>query len=263
MPEPRHFSCSYELDERLDRELVNLNQSTYRLLQASLANGYNVQLGPDGMPDAVQYYLLYVAALIYGACDAVLTLALHNLGREARIIERQVFEYWLRAAYYAERPEEARIALHSTPFQEKALLDQLQYSKDSERYRDVARVCGEIEAVIPEAATYREPSVQGIIDPKNNADLARFYAFHYRASSQMAHASFNGVGGVWGLEGLSFDSRQKNPNLSIVQATSYLLVFMMLLNEKLQLSLSEELEQRKARFLVIQERIFAEMAVAE
>lgn len=260
MPEARKYTCSYELDERLDRELVKLNQASYRLMQRSLSESYKLELASDGMPDAVQYYLLYVAALIYGACDAALTLALHNLGREARIIERQVFEYWLRATYFAERPEEARIALHSTPFQEKALLDQLQYTKDSERYRDVSRICSEIEEAVPEAARYREPSVQSIIDPKNNAELARFYALHYRASSQMAHASFNGAGGVWGLEGLSFDSRLKSPNYSIVQITSYLLSFMTLLNEKLQLSMSVELDSLKQKFTAIQERILKDMA---
>jgi len=262
MPKGRKYVCSYELDDRLDKELVDLNQAAYRLLQEALAGSYKLQLTPDGMPDAVQYYLLYVAALIYGASDAALTLALHNLGREARILERQIFEYWLRAQYYADRPDEARVALHSTMFQEKALLDELQYSKDSERYRDVARICSEIEATVPEAARYREPSVYSIIDPKNNSELAQFYALHYRASSQMAHASFNGVGGVWGLEGLSFDSRQKNPNFSIVQTTSYLIAFMTLINEKLELGMATKLESIKRSFSGVQERIIDDMTGA-
>ena len=87
MPETLPFTCSYELDERLTRELVKLNQATYRLLQATLSGSYyDIKLDRDGMPDAVQYYLLYVAALVYGACDAALTLALHNLGREAEFL---------------------------------------------------------------------------------------------------------------------------------------------------------------------------------
>jgi hypothetical protein len=249
------FRCSYELDQRVDKDLVNINQSLYRSLQASLGNSYKLAYAPDGMPDAVQYYLLYVAALIYGAADAVLTLVLHNLGREARILERQVFEYWLRAAYFVEHPEEARIALHSTAFQERALLDQLGYSKDSERYRDIVRVCNEIVESMPEAAKYREPTVRSIIDPKNNEDLARFYALHYRASSQIAHASFNGVGGVWSSDGLSFDSRQADPNLTLVQVTSYLLAFLTLLDKALGLSPPVNLEMYKEHFLGIQTRL--------
>jgi len=254
-PEVAPFRCSYELDARLDKELVQLNQSLYRRLQQALEGGYKVRLTSEGLPDAVQFYLLYVAALIYGAADAVLTLSLHNLGREARILERQVFEYWLRASYYAEHPEEARVAFHSTPFQEKALLDELRYSKDSDRYREVLDTCNEIALKVPEAARYREPSVRSIIDPKNNEELSQFYALHYRASSQMAHASFNGVVGVWGMEGLSFDSRQGNPNYSIETTTSYLLVFMILINDKLELNLSAELESFKETFAQIQRRL--------
>jgi hypothetical protein len=251
------FKCSYELDQRVDKELVKLNQSLYRSLQSSLGPTYNLAYAPDGMPDAVQYYLIYVAVLIYGAADAALTLVLHNLGREARVLERQIFEYWLRAAYFSDHPEEARVALHSTPFQELALLDELGYSKDSERYRDVVRVCDEIADELPQVAKYREPSVRSIIDPRNNAELARFYALHYRASSQMAHASFNGVGGVWDLNGLSFDSRQANPNYTLVQVTSYILAFMMLLDKELSLSMSSELEAFKDKFLNIQGRLSA------
>jgi hypothetical protein len=211
------------------------------------------------MPDAVQYYLLYVAALIYGAADAVITLSLHNLGREARIIERQIFEYWLRAAYFADHADEARIALHSTPFQEKMLLDQLGYSKDSQRYRDIARACLEIETAFPEAARYREPSVKSIIDPNNNGKLARFHALHYRAASQMAHASFNGVGGVWGIEGLSFDSRLPNPNFSIVQVASYLLAFIGLIDQKLDLKITRQLQTLRENFATIQERVLEDL----
>ena len=78
----------------------------------------------------------------------------------------------------------------------------------------------------------------------------------------MAHASFNGVGGVWGVEGLSFDSRQKSPNFSIVQVTSYLLAFMTLINEKLQLSITADLDLLKETFHKVQERILTEMTMA-
>jgi hypothetical protein len=249
------FHCSYDLDQRLDRELVNLNQSLYRRLQSALSDGYKLQFSDDGFPNAVQYYLLYVAALIYGAADAALTLTLHNLGREARVLERQIFEYWLRAAYFADHPEEARVALHSTPFQEKKLLDEFGYTKESDRYREVLESCDIVEGKMPAAKQYREPSVRQIIDPKNNPDLARFYALHYRASSQMAHASFNGVGGVWGPNGLSFDSRQDDPNFTIVSVTKYLLVFIELAHRELRLGLDADIDEFRRRFMAVQERL--------
>jgi|ERR1700680_1315857 len=249
------FKCSYTLDQRVDKELANFNQETYRFLQSIFASGYKVRYEKDGMPNAVDYFLLYNSALLYGAADAVLTLVLHNLGREARILERQAFEYWVRATHYASNPDAARLALYSTPFQEKRILDDLGYDKNQKRYRRLARICQEVQQKVPDAENYREPPLRAIINPKGDPDLNRFYALHYRVSSQMAHATSAGVGGVWNTDGLSFDSRQKNPNYTLVNVTIYLLAFLTLLSEHMSIDISAKLSASKERWNRIQQTL--------
>jgi hypothetical protein len=39
-------------------------------MRLALGDRYNFLLESDGLPNAVQYYLLYAAALIHGAVDA-------------------------------------------------------------------------------------------------------------------------------------------------------------------------------------------------
>jgi len=87
--------------------------------------------------------------LIYGAADAALTLVLHNLGREARVFQRQIFECLIRASNYAENPDEAKLALVSTAFQEMALLDQLGYDRTSERYSRLRQFSESVADVFP------------------------------------------------------------------------------------------------------------------
>jgi hypothetical protein len=48
-------------------------------------------IGKQLLPNAVQVWVAYLGALVYGAADSALTLSLHNLGREARILERQIY----------------------------------------------------------------------------------------------------------------------------------------------------------------------------
>jgi hypothetical protein len=242
------FRCNYELDQRADLELVNLTQAIYRAIPRALEGKANIALDDDGLPDAGQYYLLYVASLIYGAADAALTLTLHNLGREARILERQVFECLVRAAYYAANPEEAKLALLSTAHQEMKLLDQLGYSTDAERYRRVRKVANEVDAQHKFARAYREPQLRDILSAPGNEGLQRMYALNYRVSSLMAHASFNGAGAIMKEEGLSFDSREELVNFGIASVTVCLLAFMELINLHLKLGIDEQIETFKEQW---------------
>lgn len=253
------FQCHYELDQRPDSDLVTLNQTAYRFIEAALGKNYPLRIEDDGLPNPVEYYLLYVAALIHGAADAVLTLILHNLGREARILERQIFEYWVRAQYYAGNPEEAKLYMLSTPFRERQILDELGYDKTAERYIRVQRECEEIFATYPDAAKYREPPLRDILGPKEDERMTALYALNYRVHSQMAHGTIAGVGGVWGEDGLQLDSRQKNPNLSLEAVTAYVLGFLELMNKHLRISASAQIETLKDKFHIAQTRLWASM----
>ena len=255
--QPR-FRCSYELDDRVDKELANLCQKTYRSLQNALTPQIKLRRGENGLPDPVQYYLLYTTALVYGAADALVTLVLHNLGREARLLERQIFECSVRAEFYANNPDVARLALLSTPFQEKKLLDQLGYDKTSQRYLRISKTCDEVAAKHPESRIFREPSLLEMIRRNKDIELTRFYTLHYRLSSQLAHATLAGVGSVWGKKGLSFDSRLSNPNWSLEMVCVYLLSFMNLLNEHLEVGIKDTIGDLTIEWKRVEKRLRGE-----
>jgi hypothetical protein len=247
------FFCRYDLDQRPLRDLVNFNQYLYRLIPELLVDHTQIAIDKDGLPDAVHYYLLYASALIHGAADAALTLVLHNLGREARLQERQVFECWVRAKYYSDNPDVAFIALRATPFQEKTILERLGYSRQRKRYLEISKVCEDIERLYPLARNYKEPSIGQILRSNEDKEAA-FYTFHYRLSSQVAHATFQGAGGVITDDGLQFDSRLPDPNISIAAITTYLLAFIDLLSRKLEIKRGlDELPGLVNRWRAIQE----------
>jgi hypothetical protein len=249
------FTCHYELDQRPDVDLVRLFQEAYRLIESALGDTYRLPIETDGLPDAVQYYLLYAAALIYGAADASLTLTLHNLGREARIVGRQIFEYWTRAQYYASNPAEAKRLLLSSPFREREILDELGYDKETDRYRDLEKDCDEVLARYPGADTYREPRLRNIVGSKHDPIATKYYAFLYRIPSQTVHGAGAGLGVVMGERGVAFDSRETKPNISLSIETWLLLQFLSLINNRMRIDISSKLEELKERLTCIESRL--------
>jgi hypothetical protein len=249
------FHCTYELDTRLDRDLIGLSQVIYRELAASLGPNYRVPMDENNIPKAVPFYLLYLSALVYGAADAAVTLTLHNLGREARIIERQLFEYWVRSSFYSENPELAQLAMYSTASEERKILDGLNYPRDSDRYRRVMSEAALLDDLKPDAVKFREPSLQSMLSANDSAKLKQLYTLHYRIASQIAHGAFAGIGMVIGDEGVTFDSRIPEPNNSIQMVILYVLGFFQILNRELELGVSETIEGFKTDFERITSRL--------
>lgn len=68
----------------------------------------------------------------------------------------------------------------------------------------------------------------------------------------MAHASFNGAGGIITEDGVSFDSRESLPNYIIANITVYLLAFIELLDSKLSLRFDERLGEYRSRWVALQ-----------
>jgi hypothetical protein len=252
----RAFSCRYELDQRPDSELVNFNQELYRSIPQIIGDKADIPLDEDNLPDAVHYYLLYTSALVHGAADAALTLILHNLGREARIHERSIFEYWVRAKFYSDNPEIAKLALRASLFQEREILDRLGYDKTSPRYTELNATCQSVEPRYPDAVRYKEPSLGQILGSGKSEQLTQFYTFHYRLSSQTAHAAFAGSGGIMTEQGVQFDGREPDPNISLVAIITYLIAFIELLASKLELAEGmRRLPDLRKRWNTIQDRL--------
>ncbi|MGA2760872.1 MAG: hypothetical protein ABSF08_11190 [Candidatus Cybelea sp.] len=247
------FTCTYDLDQRPDPELVNLFQESYRFIEDSLGSTFHFTVDSDGRPNAVQAYILYVAALIVGAADASLTLTLHNLGREARFLGRQIFEYWLRAAYYAARPNEAKSLLLSLPFGERQILDELGYEKDSERYKVLEAQCADTLARHPGFVPHNEPKLSKIVGSDPTAK--KLYAFFYRIPSQTGHATGAGFGAVYKERGVDFNSQEPNPNIGLAVDAWIIHQFLKLMNVELGLKFTVAVNAFSARLESIRERL--------
>jgi hypothetical protein len=257
------FNCHYELDQRPDRELVNLFQESYRFIKVALGDNYDLPLGSDGLPDAVQYYLLYAAALIHGAADASLTLTLHNLGREARILGRQIFEYWIRAQYYANNPPDAELLMLSAPFTEREILDQLGYDKSLERYKNLENSCAWVLAQFPGFKVYSEPGLRSIVGAKHDPVATKFYAFLYRIPSQTIHATGAGLGTVMREEGVAFDSRETNPNIGLHIETWLVVRFLALMNDHLNINIGPKVAEFETRLQAVRDRLGEDFGAAD
>jgi len=225
---------------------------------------FRMQLGADGVPaNAGELWLAYTAALAYGAADALLLCVLHNRGREAIILERQIVEYFIRARYYNEHPDEARLEFLAWPLRDKKFLDDIGLDTGSERYRAAEAACRVVQVKFPEAYKYadanrgRERHFAGMYGDMNDASVRAEYAFKIRRTSQTLHGSVVGMQDVLdfrdGFIGIKFDSRSDDPNFCIESATIHLIEFLNVINATLALN-------RDADVLGLQEGIDAILA---
>jgi hypothetical protein len=258
------LKCDTALDTRVDSELIGLCQRATQLLPEFFTR-FRMQLDSDGVPaNASELWLAYTAALAYGAADALLLCVLHNRGREAIIVERQIVEYFFRAKYYAEHPEEARFEFLAWPLRDKKFLDDIGLETGSERYRAAEDACDLVQKKFPDAYRYaeakrgRERDFASMYGDMNEASVRAEYAFKIRRTSQTLHASVVGMQDVLdfssdGVIGIKFDSRSDDPNFCIESATIHLIEFLNIINATLALT-------READVLALQQRMDAILA---
>jgi hypothetical protein len=265
------FKCSYELDQRVEKDLANLFQRMYRSIQSLLGEQAKLTLKPrqgierELAPDAVEAWTIYIASLLHGICDAALTLILHNLGREARLLERQAFEYVTKAMYFQRHPRAAKRELESEVFRERHLLEEIGYDKRSKRYRNVRALCAALARKRPALAAYARktmkrvpPAVADTLGRKGRRRL-KMYAYNYRMSSQTTHATILGMRDVITEKGVQFDGRLPNPNLSLLFMGRYVLVFLKLLDQVFVLGKADIVKSLEDEFSPIEQRLFSAM----
>ncbi len=215
----------------------------------------------ESFPDAVQLWVIYCTALSYGAADAALTLVLHNLGREARILARQIFEYSAKAWYFKRHPRAAKRELESEPFRELYLLEDLGYDKRASRFRGINKLCNALNRARPALATYARktrdrtpPTTKGLLGRKGRR-TRETYALHYRIRSQTVHATVLGMRDVVTELGIAFDSREPEPNLTLLDICRYLLTLLRLLNDVLKLKAEYKIESLVSAFAAIEKSL--------
>jgi hypothetical protein len=109
--------CATPVDGRTDKDLFSVNQHATALLPRFFEGVRMEQIG--GMPVRFgEMWLSYLAAEIYGAADAALIAIVHNRGRQARILERQMYEMMIKAHYYIENEDDARLEYLALPFRD-------------------------------------------------------------------------------------------------------------------------------------------------
>jgi hypothetical protein len=268
-PQKKKYSCPYELDERLEQDLVNLNQQLYRSIQRFLGTTANIKVakatyfGKQLLPDAVQVWTLYCGALIAGAADAALTLSLHNMGREARILERQIFEYVMKAWYFKRHPRAARRELETFPFRDLHFLEQARFDRRKKRFRDVEKMCRALRISRPALARYAKrtankeaPSVKDTIPRrKGSKELTAEYTRAYRWPSLTMHASVLGMAEVIKEEGIQFDSRLDDPNYTILFTSRFIMTFLTIVNDVFSLSRDSDIEKLNNELVKIEDRL--------
>ena len=258
--------CATPLDDRIDTQLLALNQRATGALPEYLAGVRVEHVG--GLPvNCADLWVAYLAAELYGNADATLVAISHNRGRQARILVRQMFENRTKARYYAANPEPARLEFLSWPFRDLQLCEQYQLDPASIRVTEAQKAIDNISAKFPEVATYakstREASLKQMVDSMHATAVEsdHEYAFHYRRLSQTSHGTIPGMGdvldfGTDGKLGIRFDSRLDDPNFEVQLMTIYILDYLRLLNDQFSLGRETEIEAMEQESSEILARLY-------
>jgi len=256
-PQVPSTTCSIQLDTRIDRRLINLFQRLYRSIGQAQAGGFKIRMLPRrGLPmkftfDPIEAWTMYFAVLIYGAAEAALILDLHNLGRETKLLERSIFEYLCVALYYSKHPREADDELLAEPIRELELLEALGYDRRRKRFKDVAALArqlrlkrpGQVRRLAKYKNLHRKIGVVKAGIRTLGGSIKSHYALHYRVPSQVVHGTVLGLREVVTNQGITFDSRQKNPNVVLWTISLYLIEFLRLQNRVFSLGFQASITQ--------------------
>jgi hypothetical protein len=213
----------------------------------------------------VQSWVIYYAALVLGASDAALTLAVHNLGREAKILARQIFEYTFKAQFFAGHPRQAKRELETGPFRELWLLEDLDYDRRRARYRRLKAECLQLARKRPKLYAYAKktrrkepPSVPDSMGRRSRQRVAT-YGLHYRLRSQTMHGSVLGMRDIFTEQGIQFDSREPDPNFALADICRYLIAFLRIMNGVLSLGKAKEIDASSDHIGRIERRLFSHL----
>jgi hypothetical protein len=270
MTDAKPFECRYTLDIRADHALVQAVESAAFAIQDTFAGAkFQIRMREDGLPaDPWQVWIIYLATLTFGAAQSLVTLILHNLGREARIVERAMYEYVERATYYGNHHHEAWLEFLSHPFRELKLLNQLGYDKMTAKYRDVTETVEHLKTIAPDIAAHaakndgKELGFSSMVEKNHKGGSIEDYAFHYRMPSQTAHGSVLGLMELFQLDGtggpprLEFNSQQADPNHSLIFGLKHLVEMMTLMAATLPGTMAFDAAEYHHRYTTIGARLY-------
>jgi hypothetical protein len=247
--------CATPLDTRVDAELVALNQRATSLIPDFFTGVRIEQQG--GVPIRFEeMWVSYFAAEMLGNADAALITIVHNRGRQARILERQMYEVLKKTEYYVAHPDEARLELLAAPWRDKEFAEQMQWDQASVRYVSILKAIDTVSRRFPDVPQYarhhrREKTFREMVGDQCDIEATHEYAFNYRRLSQTAHVAAAGMEDVFdyrsdGNIGIKFDSRLADPDFAIQNMTLYLISFLNVVNQLFELGRDEEVDDLTA-----------------
>jgi len=256
--------CGTTLDPRIDQELLAVHQEATKLIPA-LFEGIQMKMKGSLPDDCARVWLAYLAAEVYGNADAAIIAIVHNRGRQAQILERQLFECITKAEYYINNPDEARLEFLALPFRDKKYMDALQVDPTAKKYVACVNAIDVISKTFPEVPEYaklndsKERPFAQMLGDMNDPDVRKEYALRYRRKSQTPHGTVVGMFDVLEFSDtgciVKFDSRLFDPNLSIAEMTIFLLKFLDLLDQYLGTKRWNEIEVLDGRLNEIIKRL--------
>jgi hypothetical protein len=185
------YRSPFRLDDRVKPDLLQFARQIVagtQLLHESIAEK---KKRGDAAIDCTELVNLHFTVLASSVTDSALILIAHGNGRDAQILERAQYEYFLNAAFYGYRHDKAALYYLARPahalreygnigVKSGPVIDALRFElRQNEAQLD--------SALAPRLATYRQPSVEFmenalLLDPKKSR------ALKYARPSLIAHA---------------------------------------------------------------------------
>lgn len=179
-------------DTRIPTPILTLAKDASDALRVLLnfeipaAGGYT---GAAAEQTAVLTWLKYLGALTWTVSDAVICLASFRLGGTGELLQRQVFEYAVKARYYIEHPGEALDQMHRAVHQLPEYLAQLGYTPS-----DMVEALANRDAIIaqgipePKAEKKTDQMLRDLVE-----DSDQIYTTRFRVPSKILHATALGM----------------------------------------------------------------------
>ena len=169
----------------------------------------------------------------------------------------------MKAWYFQRHPRTARRELEVMPFRDLRFVTQAGIDKRKKRYRELKVMCDKLRVTRPALAAYAKstdakdvPSVKDSIPGrKRSRKKAETHARAYRWPSQTLHGTVLGMSAVFKDEGLQFDSRLENPNVTVVLVSRYLMTLMTIVRDVFALAKDAEITAMHEELSAIEARI--------
>lgn len=180
----------------LDPQLYNYFGHVVAIFHETLSAVKDTRLAPG--PDILNVCVLYLAVLMYNACQAVQVIELKDIPRQSIVLRRQMFECYVRCNYYLKHPAVALRHWESLELARKKNFEDLaSYSSEaSQLVQHYYTTAAEDLAKVPsglKADEWRRPHLFAMLHFFEPTRAKAIYALNYDLASSIAHGTPLGI----------------------------------------------------------------------